>query len=259
MFNISFSGGMGSAISALAAHKHGLPFRLIFADTHMEDPDLYRFIDDVARATDHPVIYLSDGRTPWDVFEARKFIGNTRTAHCSSMLKTDVVRAWLDEHSPIDEPLVLGMDWSEMDRIERARKVWEPRPVVSLLNDLKVTRPTYARYLAEYNIKEPRLYNLGFPHNNCGGACVKQGLAGWATLLEKLPAVFEAAETRMEQAMATIGPTARPFLRKTINGVTTYLTLREFRERYQAGDIKIDPYEDGAGSCGCFTDTPDVT
>lgn len=256
MYNISFSGGMGSAISALAAHKAGLPFRLIFADTNMEDPDLYRFIHDVAKAVDHELIILGDGRTPWDVFEARKFIGNTRTAHCSSILKTEVVRRWLDEHTAPDEPLVLGMDWSEMDRIERARAVWEPRPVVSLLIDLKVTRPTYARYLEEYGIAEPRLYGLGFPHNNCGGACVKQGLAGWATLLEKLPAVFDAAEKRMEQAMITIGPTARPFLRKTINGVTHYLTLRQFREMYQAGEIQIDPYEDGAGSCGCFTDTP---
>jgi hypothetical protein len=99
---------------------------------------------------------------------------------------------------------------------------------------------------------------MGFPHNNCGGACVKQGLAGWATLLTKKPDVFAAAEARMERAMEAIGPTARPFLRKVINGEQRYLTLRQFREMYDAGLIEIDPYEDGAGGCGCFTDAPDL-
>lgn len=256
--NISFSGGLGSAISALAAHRHGVPFRLIFADTLMEDPDLYRFITDVAAAVDHEIIRLVDGRTPWDVFEARKFIGNTRTAHCSNILKTDRVMEWLDANSPADEPLVLGMDWSEMDRIERAIKVWTPRPVVSLLIRFKITRPTYAKWLSDYGLRKPSLYEAGFTHNNCGGACVKQGLQGWATLLEKYPQRFAEAEARMALAMERIGPTARPFLRLTRNKVTTYLTLKEFRERYQAGEIKVDPYGDGEGACGCFTDTPDL-
>lgn len=256
--NISFSGGLGSAVSALAAHRHGIPFRLIFADTHMEDPDLYRFIRDVADRVGEPIVWLADGRTPWDVFETTRYIGNTRTAHCSTVLKTDVVKRFLNEVSPITEPLVLGMDWSEQDRIDRAVARWAPRPVVSLLNQLKVYRPSYAKWLADYDLKQPSLYDAGFPHNNCGGACVKQGLQGWATLLEKYPQRFAEAEDRMNLAMDRIGQTARPFLRLTRNKVTSYLTLTEFRERYQAGDIVIDPYVDGAGGCGCFTDMSDL-
>lgn len=257
MHNISFSGGLGSAVSALAAHKHGLPFRLIFADTQTEDPDLYRFIRDVSERVGEPIVWLADGRTPWGVFEEVRYIGNTRTAHCSTVLKTDVVRRYLDEVSPIDEPLVLGMDWSEQDRIERAERNWAPRPVVSLLNRFKVYRPSYDKWLREYDLKRPSLYDAGFPHNNCGGACVRQGLAGWATLLEKYPQRFAEAENRMNLAMERIGPTARPFLRLTRNKVTSYITLTEFRERYQAGEIVIDPYRDGGGGCGCFTDQLD--
>lgn len=256
MYNISFSGGLGSAVSALAAHKHGLEFRLIFADVLQEDPDLYRFLHDVADKLDTPIVWLTDGRTPWDVFEAVRYIGNTRTAHCSGTLKTNVVKAWLDANTEPDEPLVLGMDWSEQDRIERAQATWGNRPVVSLLNQLKVYRPSYAQWLADYELKAPALYSLGFPHNNCAGTCVKQGLQGWATLLNKRPDDFARVEQRLTLAMERIGPTARPFLRKNINGVTHYLTLKEFREMYQAGEIQIDPYEDGAGACGCFTDAP---
>lgn len=254
MYNISFSGGIGSAVSALAAHRNGLPFRLIFSDVKMEDPDLYRFNSDVAEAVGQQIVVLTDGRDPWDVFEDKRYIGNTRVAHCSKVLKTDRVMEWLDANTAPDEPLVLGMDWSEMDRIERAQRVWAPRQVVSLLIQLKVTRPTYSKWLADYGIRQPSLYDAGFPHNNCGGACVKQGLQGWATLLEKYPERFAAAEDRMNLVMERIGPTARPFLRLTRNKVTTYLTLTEFRVRYQAGKISIDPYVDGHGGCGCFTD-----
>ena len=50
---------------------------------------------------------------------------NTRTAHCSTELKTVPVKKWLDENAKPDDPLVLGMDWSEMDRIERASEKLE--------------------------------------------------------------------------------------------------------------------------------------
>jgi hypothetical protein len=56
----------------------------------------------------------------------------------------------------------------------------------------------------------------------------------------------------MNSAMDKIGPTARPFLRKTIDSKTEYLTLDSFREKYLAGDLDISPYD--FGGCGCFSD-----
>lgn len=258
IYNISTSGGEGSGVSALVAHKHGLNFRMIFADTLSEDADLYRYLHDIAAAVGKEIIWLKDGRTPWDVFEDRKFIGNTRTAHCSEELKTKPVRAWLDANAASDEPMVLGMDWSEQDRIDRAQAKWMPRPVVSLLNMFKVYRPTYAAWHAEYGIKRPSFYSHGFSHNNCGAdGCVKMGLAGWATFLTVFPDRFAASEKRMDAAMAKIGATARPFLRHTIAGVTHYLTLTQFREGFKSGAIKVEPYDQGG--CGCFTDSePDL-
>jgi 3'-phosphoadenosine 5'-phosphosulfate sulfotransferase (PAPS reductase)/FAD synthetase len=50
MYQISFSGGLGSGISALLAYENGLDFNLIFADTLIEDEDLYRFNADIAKA-----------------------------------------------------------------------------------------------------------------------------------------------------------------------------------------------------------------
>lgn len=98
-YQISFSGGMGSAVSAFIAHERGLDFNLIFADTLIEDEDLYRFNKDVAAAVGKEIITLTDGRTPWDVYIDKRWIGNSRTAHCSTELKTKQVKRWLDENA----------------------------------------------------------------------------------------------------------------------------------------------------------------
>ena len=93
---------------------------------------------------------------------------------------------------------------------------------------------------------------MGFPHNNCGGFCVKAGLKQFATLLEKMPDRFEHHASEMQRVTDTIGPTARPFLRRTQDGVTQYMNLAQFKVAYENGDLKVSPYD--FGGCGCFTD-----
>lgn len=251
-YHISFSGGLGSAVTALAAHKAGLEFTLLFADTLIEDEDLYRFIEDVAKAVDVPITYLRDGRDPWEVFVDRKYIGNTRTAHCSTELKTKPIQNWLAENAAMDEPLVLGMDWSESDRLERASHRWHPRPVISLLNELNVWRPQYDNILAEYDITKPRLYDLGFTHNNCGGFCVKAGKKQFALLRDVFPDRYKYHAAKMDDAMKAIGETARPFLRHRRNNETAYLTLNEY-DNVLNTEADIQDEFDLSG-CGCFTD-----
>jgi len=251
-YQISFSGGYGSAVSALIALEQGLDFNLIFADTLIEDEDLYRFNDDVARACGKQVIHLTDGRTPWDVYIDNRWIGNTRTAHCSTELKTKPVRAWLDANANPDDPLVLGMDISELDRIKRAAKNWAPRPVVSLINKHKVWRPDWPNMLARHGIEPPRLYALGYEHNNCGGFCCKAGLIQFERLYRTNPARYKHHEKEMERAMDAIGDTAKPFLRQDYRGETQYLTLKDFREGLEAKTMELPMFDDSG--CGCFTD-----
>lgn len=251
-YQISFSGGLGSGITALIAHENKLDFNLIFADTKIEDPDLYRFNEDIANAVGKKIITVTDGRTPWDVYIEKRWIGNTRTAHCSTELKTKPVMEWLSKNADPLDPLVLGMDMSESDRIERAQRNWAPRPVVSLLNMYKVWRPEYDMILNRYGIRKPRLYGLGYEHNNCGGFCCKAGLVQFERLYRTDPETYKYHEEEMERALLEIGPTAKPFLRQTTGGVTNYITLRQLREQLEKGTAEL-PMFDAAG-CGCFTD-----
>ena len=251
-YQISFSGGLGSGISALIAHEESLDFNLIFADTLIEDEDLYRFNEDIASAVGVDIVHLKDGRTPWDVYREKRWIGNTRTAHCSTELKTKPVMAWLSENAEDEDPLVLGMDWSEMDRIDRAQKNWAPRPVVSLLNEFNIDRSQYDSILARHGIKKPRLYAMGYSHNNCGGFCCKAGLVQFERLYRTMPERYKWHERKMENVMRAIGGTAKPFLRITIEGELKYLTLQEYRNHLDSGTLELPMFD--AEGCGCFTD-----
>lgn len=106
--------------------------------------------------------------------------------------------------------------------------------------------------IQKYGIRLPRLYDMGFPHNNCGGFCVRAGQTQFATLLKHFPERYQWHVEQEELAYAAIGPTARPFLRKNIKGVTHYLKLSEFRSMIESGEITADPYE--FGGCACFVD-----
>lgn len=250
-YQISFSGGMGSAISALIAKENGLDFNLIFADTLIEDEDLYRFCNDISAACGKEIITLCDGRTPWQVFVDKRYIGNSRTAHCSGELKTDQVRQWLSFNAKDTDPIVLGMDWSEMDRIERAQRRWD-RPVVSLLNQYRITRDMHDAILKRYGIEKPRLYKMGWSHNNCGGFCVKGGQVQMERLLRMFPERYAYHEKQMDDAMQIIGSTAKPFLRITLAGDLKYVTLKEFRELLETNRAELPMFD--AEGCGCFTD-----
>lgn len=249
---ISLSGGLASAASAVIAHENGYPYEMVFADTLIEHPDLYRFIDALSKALGKPYVHLIDGRDPWDVFVDRRYIGNTRTAHCSVDLKTAKVAEWMQDNALHLEPLVLGMYRDEEDRLIRAKENWRPQEVTSLLIEHKVTPGQAADLVSFYVKKQPALYGMGFPHNNCGGMCVRAGQGQFARLLELRPQFYAQQEGRNEWAKEQIGDTARGFIRVVRGGDTSYLHMKEFRELVQSGELVPANYE--MGGCGCFVD-----
>lgn len=255
-FIISFSGGVGSAASAILAYENNLKFECVFADTLIEDEDLHRFNADIEMVIGKKIVRLCADMNPWDVFRKVKYIGNSRTAHCSQKLKTDVVRDWIHKNSP-KAILVLGMGLDEIERIQRARKLWKPIEVDSLLARFRLhSHCSRTEIITKYGVRLPRLYDLGFPHNNCGGFCVRSGQTQFATLLDRFPERYQWHVEQEELAYQEIGPTAKPFIRKTIDGVLRYLRLSEFREMIQSGVITADPYE--FGGCACFVDEVDA-
>lgn len=122
---VMFSGGVGSwAAAKRVVERHGKDgVVLLFADTLIEDEDLYRSLDDYAANIGIPVTRIQDGRTPWDVFHDVKFLGNSRVDPCSRVLKRELLNKWRDENcDPEKSVMYLGIDWSEIHRIETVKK-----------------------------------------------------------------------------------------------------------------------------------------
>lgn len=271
MLHISLSGGLASAGNALLAYEAGEPFIMWFADTSVEDDDLHRFLYDIECLNIGPLIRLKDGRDPWDVFVDEEYIGNSRTAPCSRILKTDLIDRTLNTVASITDTIVIGFSFDEEERQERATNRWSPRPVRSLIAEQKLSGQAVEDLVCgKYSIRKPRLYDMGFAHNNCSGACPRAGQGQFALLLDKRPAVYAKHEQRNEWARKTIAAkaavriangtykgksktgSAGGFIRVRRDGVTEYLHMKEFRERVQSGALIPANYE--MGGCGCFTD-----
>lgn len=269
--HISLSGGLASAANALLAYESGEPFVMWFADTSAEDDDLHRFLYDIEKLNIGPMVRLRDGRDPWDVFVDEEYIGNSRTAPCSRILKTDLIEKNLHLFAAPTDPIVIGFSFDEDERHLRAAKRWAPRPVRSLIAERRLSGQAVEELVCgRYGIKKPRLYEMGFPHNNCSGACPRAGQGQFALLLDRRPAVYAKAEQRNEWARRIITARAKMriaagtykgksqtgaaggFIRVQRDGNTEYLHMKEFRERVQSGELKPANYE--MGGCGCFTD-----
>lgn len=165
---VMLSGGAGSwGAARRVVDRHGSDqLTLLFADTLIEDEDLYRFLfEGVANLLARPVprelidqttkippleqmarrreyllelagaarswcpqfAWVAEGRDPHQVFADKRFLGNSRVDPCSAVLKRQFLRRWLDAfHDPDRTVVTIGFDWSEIHRFERALGHWEP-------------------------------------------------------------------------------------------------------------------------------------
>jgi hypothetical protein len=248
---VMFSGGIGSWAAARRVVDRNGPKGtvLLFADTRIEDPDLYRFLDEAAENIGVGITRLVEGRTPWEVFRDVRFLGNTRIDPCSRVLKREPMRRWLEENcDPADTVVTLGFDWTEVHRLDRARPFWAPWTVAAPLCDPPYRdKQALMSDLRDAGIEPPRLYDLGFPHNNCGGGCVKAGVSHFALLHDRLPEVYAEWERHEQELRSELGNVA--ILRDRRDHQTKPLTLSDLRRRIESG--QLIPAGD-FGGCACL-------
>lgn len=286
------SGGAGSwATSKRVVACHGVTNTiLLFADTLMEDEDLYRFlidgvqntlgislgqdvvddsrierippigtserrdyITDLAhRASRTPYFkWIVDGRDPWGVFREGRYIGNSRVDPCSLQLKRQLMRRWIERN--VDETTAtcyIGIDWSEEHRFTKSKKYWKPWTIRAPMCDPPyLSKEQVLDWMRSEDIRPPRLYDMGFAHNNCGGFCIKAGQGHFKQLLEKMPERFAYHEAREQDMRSMLGKDVT-ILRQSRNGQTYNLSLKDLRHQVEHGET-IDTYD--IGGCGCLT------
>lgn len=266
---VMYSGGLSSYEAARRCIEKFGPDRveLWFADTNTEDPDLYRFNDDVERLLGKTIRRIAqigdDGEELdiWGEMERWNVIANSMIDQCSSGLKRRPLRQLLrSEFDPDEAVVVIGFDNIEdCNRIRNARH--HQRPYATYFPLLEGETPFKSKIIKELRsqgVEPPRLYTMGFKHNNCGGFCVKAGLGQMAHLLRELPEVYayhEEREQRLRNRLIADGKGEHGIFKRQRNGKKTILTLRMIREEIESGQ-KTYAYEefDDSFSCSCFTD-----
>jgi hypothetical protein len=275
---IMFSGGIGSwATAKRVAEQHGTQdMVLVFADVkgdnpspHVgEDEDTYRFIKDAAENIGAELVIVKDGRDIWQVFKDDRFLGNSRLANCSKFLKQRPSRKWLEENCPPEDTVVyVGIDWTETKRLPAIEKAYLPYLAKAPLCDPPfLDKQDMIAWAESEGLKPPRLYEKGFPHNNCGGGCVRAGQGQFKLLLEQDPARYAVWEQKEQELRDYLGKDVAILRDRSKAKIAEYnrtnpgdkpatsvpLTLKTFREMVDRQPALIEL--DELGGCGCFID-----
>ena len=189
----SLSGGVASAVATdRGIKRYGKEnIHLWFADPNFEDEDLYRFLDDLESYWGKEIMRFRTKDNPLTIAEKKKIIPNSLIAPCSEELKIKPFTKFIKEYK---KPVVvlLGLDWSEQHRMKAPTFYYEK------IEGAKVEYPLMWKpynfdifqEVRSWGIEIPKLYKMGFAHNNCGGRCFRQGIKEWQRLLINIPQRF---------------------------------------------------------------------
>lgn len=260
---VNFSYGIGSFCAAERMCQEFGPSNvtLLFSDVKNEDDDTYAWGREAANKLGAKLIEISEGRTPWQLFEDEGMIGNSRVDLCSRVLKRQFIDKWMKSYfNPYRTLIVFGIHWSEYDRFFRVDKKTGERKGIyprMISNGWRYVRAPMAEKpligydemeekVKNYGLWRQKLYELGFPHANCGGECVKQGQGGWKLLYEKLPDRFIKRMEWENMMRNRLGDVA--ILRERRQGKTYPLPLAELKRRID----NSEQCETDMGGCSCF-------
>lgn len=262
---VNLSGGACSFWAAdRVAKRYGTAdMTLLFADTLIEDPQLYEFNEWTSEYFGLPITRVSREITPWDLFRREGLIANSRLPICSVMLKREPLDEWFaanmtPKNSLFGEPDIryVGLDWTEINR----------------LNDLRASKPEWewAAPMCEWapllskqqmlcDLEKlvgwlPDAYKQGFPHFNCGKRCVRAGITHFVHLYNVDRAAFmewEEEELKTQAVLTGRGISSSWFtvLKDRRGGTVQPMTFQQLRERIEASDPTLP--KDDWGGCGC--------
>lgn len=213
------------------------------------------------------LVWLVEGRDPWEVFRDKRFIGNSQTDPCSEMLKRLEFADWRSancyrEGELFGEPdvFLVGIGDHEQHRFYGNSKT----PGILHSNALDgwlyeaplLSEPApgemslFYAPLSDIGPREPRLYGMGYMHNNCGGYCCKAGQAHWANRFRVQPARF-AYDAMMERKLRVhLGDYA--MLTDRRGGEKKPMSLDAFAERLRAEPGRAYEFQPGESGCGCM-------
>ena len=194
------------------------------------------------------LVWLQDGRTIWEVARDERWVNNSRACKATKMLKGRLLDAFIPAHAV----RVFGMDWSEEHRIVRLkRRLGTDVPTAfPMAEPPEMFKDKVIAAWEDRGVRVPRMYAVGFPHGNCGGACARAGRKVWLLLLRWNRARYLWHEAEELATQRHIGATYT-VLSETRSLRKYPLSLRQYRERVEAQGNLFVERDDDWGACGC--------
>ena len=166
--------------------------KFIYIDIDDQEKDTMRFIKDCEKALGKHIEILKSeyGCVENAILSAGVIKLQGGFAPCTNYLKKRVRKQWEDEHRNEDITYFWGMDVNEVNRAERLKESMPQFEHRFPLIENHMTKESSHGLLQELGIKRPKMYDLGYPNNNCVG-CIKGGMGYWNKIRKDFPDVFE--------------------------------------------------------------------
>ena len=166
----------------------------IYIDISDQHPDSMRFIKDCEKAIGKEILILKSSEYN-SVEDCVRTFGGFKLpggfAPCTNWLKKRVRKEWEERHKNYDITYVWGFDLKEKARAERTI---EANPNTQhefpLIEKGLSKQEVHGLFEQTFNFPRPKMYELGYPNNNCIGCC-KGGMGYWNKIRVDFPEVFE--------------------------------------------------------------------
>ena len=179
----------------------------IYIDIADQHPDSMRFIKDCENVIGKEIQILKS-KEYRSVEECVKVFGGFRNVRnnfypCTNWLKKRVRKEWEEYHKDYDLTYVWGFDLKEKHRAERTIESNPQAKHEFPLIDKGLSKEDAHAMLDDLGIKRPKMYDLGYPNNNCIG-CVKGGMGYWNRIRQDFPDVFKSRAELERKVGSTI-------------------------------------------------------
>ena len=180
--------GGGSAIAAMYAVRKYPNCEVVYCDTGGEHESNKQFLFDVQKEIGKEIIILKNEKYEdhFDVFRKTKYLNGIKNfARCT----TDLKKKLRLEYQRPDDIHIFGYTLEEKQRAEKFENYNPELKVDWVLIEKGITKENCLGILWQKGIKLPKMYDLGYNHNNCIG-CVKGGMGYWNQIRKDFPNEF---------------------------------------------------------------------
>ena len=184
-----FSAGVSSAVATKLMIEQ--IDKIIYQHIDDMEADTMRFVRDCEAWFGKPIeIRQSPYKSVENACLGMAYLNGVRGAACTRVLKRRDRQIWESRNRFFcNFRYVWGMDVGESDRAERLCENMREDQHVFPLIERGLTKTDAHGILSEAGIARPRMYDLGFPNNNCVG-CLKGGMGYWNLIRKVFPEVF---------------------------------------------------------------------